>query len=158
MVGFVKGVNTNGEPLRDFYVEHDAAAFAEPEMLDGCTRQEFAEECDINVLLARYEKTGVLNHFNRGEAAYLDLSEGVPDLMTAMAVLDKAQTAFMSLDARTRAEFDNDPVKFVQFAEDPANLERMREFGLAPPAPAEPPPVRVQMVGGEPPVEPAPAK
>lgn len=102
------------------------------------TRQEFAADSDINVLMARYEKTGVwpLSHPGR-EPKYLDLSD-VPDFHSAMQLVIEAQEAFMLLPAAARREFDNDAGKFVAFAEDPANLERMREWGLAPPAPEVP--------------------
>jgi len=127
-----QGVNSNGECMRDFYVEHDPVDIDCSH--DGMTRQEFAAECDINVLLDRYEKTGVLNHFNTREPLYLDLSDGVPDLMQAMDVLHRASDAFMTLPAKVRREFDQDALKFVAFAENPDNLPQLREWGLAPPA------------------------
>lgn len=125
-----QGVNSNGEVLRSAFVEHEKVPA--PHADDGMTRQEFADECDINVLMARYEKTGVLNHFNARQPQYLDVSE-VPDLATSLLYLQEAETAFMRLPAAVRKEFDNDPVKFVDFASDPENLSRMREWGLAAP-------------------------
>ncbi|QCQ84804.1 internal scaffolding protein [Blackfly microvirus SF02] len=130
---FIQGVNSQGEPIRSFYVEHDDYATLVAD--DGMTRQEFADECDINVLMATYERSGVINHFNASPPQYLDVS-AVPDLAQSLAIVDAAQTAFMTLPATARREFDNDPVKFIAYAEDPANLGRMREWGLAPPAPA----------------------
>ncbi|QCQ84753.1 internal scaffolding protein [Blackfly microvirus SF02] len=128
-----QGCNADGELLRDVYVEHDPVDLRCPD--DGVTRQEFKDECDINVLMANYERNGVLNFFNPGQPQFLDVS-AVPDLQTALAYMDTAQAAFMSLPASTRREFDQDPLKFVEFAENPANLSRMREWGLAPPAEA----------------------
>lgn len=107
------------------------------EFTDGMTRQEFAEECDINVIMAQYERTGVISHVAEREPIYYDFT-AVPDLMTAMSVMQDAETAFMSLPAKVRRDFDNDPLKFVDFASNPDNLDEMRKYGLAPPAPKEP--------------------
>ncbi|WNK13487.1 MAG: internal scaffolding protein [Microvirus sp.] len=131
-----QGTNGDGEVLSSVYVEHDPVDIDCSQ--DGRTRQEFADECDINVLMQRYETTGVLNAFNMREPQYLDVSD-VPDLQASLAMVAAAETAFMTLPAKVRREFDNDPVKFVAFAQDPANLEQMREWDLAPPAPVGPP-------------------
>lgn len=109
------------------------------------TRQEFADECDINSIMARFEKHKVLTHVNRSQGKYLDVSE-TPDLATALSVLADAETAFMSLPARVRAEFANDPISFVEFAQNVDNRERMREWGLlAPEKPVEAP-MKVEVI------------
>lgn len=96
------------------------------------TRQEFAEECDVNNIMRRFEATGVVSHVNQREPMYLDLSEGVPDLQSAIDLVRVANESFMTLPARVRAEFENDPVKFVEFCGVPENLDKLREWGLAP--------------------------
>ncbi|QCQ84831.1 DNA pilot protein [Blackfly microvirus SF02] len=140
---FKQGLNSDGEPIRDVYVEHDPYETEVGD--DGMTRQEFADECDINVLMAQYERTGVLSHFNMATPQYLDVSE-VPDLRSALDAVSSAQTAFMTLPASVRREFDNDPVKFVEFAQNPDNVGRMREWGLAAPERVADAPVRVEVV------------
>lgn len=114
------------------------------------TRQEFADECDINILMQRFERTGVISHVAQAEPMYLDLSEGVPDLMTALETVRAAEAAFMSLPASVRKEFDNDAIKFVAFAEDPDNLGKLREWGLAPTPAPQAPPMRVEVVNPAP--------
>jgi len=151
------GTNCDGVPLSSAYVEKDGnnpAFNLDCSNLPSLTRQEFAEDCDINTILAQYEKTGVISHLNNQQPAYLDL-DGVPDLQTAIQMIRDSETAFMSLSAKTRAEFDNDPVKFIQFAENPENIEKMREWKLAPPLPEEPAPTKVEVVN---PPESEPAK
>lgn len=155
---FKQGCNSDGEVMSSMYCEHDPVDFTCAN--DGMTRQEFADECDINVILQTYEKTGVLTHVARGAPQYLDVSN-VPDLAGAMAYMFDAEAAFMSLPAMVRKEFDNDPLKFVDFAVDPANIARMREWGLAAPEkPVQAPPAAAPGVapGGEPGAQPAPAK
>lgn len=109
------------------------------------TRQEFADECDINTIMARYEAGGAISHVNRAEPMYLDTTM-YPDLRGAMDLFREAALSFNALPAAVRKEFDNDPQLFVDFASDPANIGRMREWGLAPPEPTPEPPVRVELV------------
>jgi len=106
------------------------------------TRQEFLEECDINTIMARYEAGGAVSHVNRSEPMYLDTT-GYPDLQGAMDQFREASLAFAALPAKVRKEFDNDPQQFVDFASDPENLPRMREWGLAAPEKLPDAPVRV---------------
>lgn len=144
MVGLVQGSNSDGEVYeywvrKDFMVE---TAITFPD--DGMTRQEFADECNINILLANYEQNGILPPLRPGEQQYFDTT-GIPDLAQAYDAIHAAEEAFMRLPASVRKELDNDPRRFVDYAEDPANLETMRKWGLAPPAepvqaPAEPAP------------------
>lgn len=134
------GTNSDGEPLTSAYVEKDGSNPAfnlDCSNLPSLTRQEFAEECDINVLMEKYEKQGIISHINPRSPQYLDVT-AVPDLQTAHQIIQDATREFMALPASTRREFDHDPMKFVMFAEDPANIDKMREWGLAPPK-AEPP-------------------
>lgn len=119
----------------------------------GRTKQEFAEECDLNVLMKRYEKTGVPPSFKAVPPRYVDAAD-MPDFQTCLQVVADAERQFMALPARVRSEFENDPAKFVEFASDPANLDQMRKWGLAEPAPVPPEPVEVKVVG-DPLVKPA---
>lgn len=120
------------------------------------TRQEFSEECDINNIMARYEASGVWPFKEDVPPVYLDFV-AMPDLQDAMQHMFSAQEAFARLPALARKEFDNDPVRFVEFASDPANLERMRTWGLAEPekAPDEPQLVRIVPEAAAPPIVPA---
>lgn len=119
--------------------------------LPSLTRQEFADECDVNNLMARFEASGILpSNMNTAEPRYLDVSN-VPDLPTALGMLADATDAFMALPATVRRDFDNDPVKFIQFAENPDNIEKMRGWGLAPPPPVEAPPQKVEIINPSPP-------
>lgn len=141
---------TNYLPLSDFgFVVHpirgDQSVFP-----PSLTRQEFAEECDINTIMARYESGGAITHVNRATPSYMDMTE-MPDLRGALDIMRDASIAFASLPAKVRKEFDNDPQKFVDFAQSPENLEKMREWGLAPMPDSEPLPFKVEVVSGLPP-------
>lgn len=127
----------------------------EVDLSASLTRQEFAEECDINTIMARYEASGVVSHVNRSNPVFLDTTN-YPGLQASMDLFREAALSFNALPATVRREFDNDPQKFVDFAADPANLDRMREWGLAEPVKAEPAPIRVE-VSNPTPQDPPPA-
>lgn len=103
---------------------------------EGRCKKEFAEECNINVIMKRFEKTGVLDHVAKHQGQYGDFTEAV-DYHTALNMLHSANDMFMSLPAQLRAQFNNDPGEFLAFANDPENEEEMRELGLLPPKPRE---------------------
>lgn len=113
------------------------------------TRQEFAEECDINTIMERYEKGGAISHVNRHEPRYLDTTL-YPGLQASMDLFREAAREFNALPAQVRREFDNDPQKFVDFASDSANVDKLREWGLAEPLPEAEKPIKVEFVGTTP--------
>lgn len=119
------------------------------------TKQEFRDECDINVLMARYEKTGIPpDHFASGTPRYGDFTD-VPDYHSAMNTVIQAQTLFEALPARVRERFGNDPAQMLDFLRDPENKAEAIELGLVD-RPADPePPTRVEVVQpAEPPAPP----
>lgn len=94
------------------------------------TQQSAKEETDVNAILKRYSKTGVITHVNEVKAAYGDFS----DVGTYQEAIDKVQNAmseFMDLPANIRKEFHNDPANMVEFLEDPKNAKKAVELGLA---------------------------
>lgn len=93
------------------------------------TQQSFASEADINTIVDRFMKSGVLPTPSV-MPQYIDF-EGVFDYHSAMNVVRQADEAFMRLDARTRARFNNSPQLFLEFFADPANSEEAIRLGLA---------------------------
>lgn len=143
------------------YVQHERVKLYFDED-DGRTRQEFAEDCDINNIMARYEKTGVISHNSPREPMYLDFTEIPDDLQSTLQMLEDAREAFMTLPASVRRDFDNDPTAFIEYASDPNNIDQMREWGLAkpleqPPIAPNPPPPSAP-AAADAPLQPAPAK
>jgi hypothetical protein len=151
--------NGKSNPLNDF-VKGNGESFVTVTVGPSLTRQEFAEECDINTIMKRYDAAGGLNGLGLApgvEPRYVDFSEMPQDLMGFMQMQHEAEAAFMQLPAQVRREFDNDPIMFCDFAADPANLDQMRIWGLAKPAPkAESPPAANEPAPA--PASPAPAQ
>lgn len=93
------------------------------------TVQSEAESCEINNIMAKYERTGVLEHAREG-GRYEDLPAPM-EYQEALNRVMEAEQSFDGLPAGVRKEFDNDPTKFLSFVENPENVDRMIELGLA---------------------------
>lgn len=101
------------------------------------TKDSFKEECDINVIMARYKRTGALPQ-NYRHPVYADVSE-VPSYMEALEVVRQAEEAFYSLPAETRLECANDPAVFVDKLR--GDKEWAKKHGLLAESAAEAPPL-----------------
>lgn len=119
------------------------------------TQQSLAAETDINAIMRKYEKTGVITHVARYAGEYGDFS-GVPDYKTGLERIMAADEMFASLPARIRDRFGNDPANFIEFATNPENLPELRKMGLAPEEAPPPKPQLVQVVEPPEPAQPAP--
>lgn len=96
------------------------------------TQQHFRDECDINNIMARYEKTGMLidplNPPTR-QPLFGDFS-GLPSFMEAQNAIREGVELFEALPARIRKAFNNDPVAYCDFISDRNNLDQALEMGL----------------------------
>lgn len=114
------------------------------------TKQAFKDEVDINQILRKHEKGLTVEHLNRYQGQYGDFINA-GDYHSDLNKIVEAEVAFLSIPAEIRAVFNNDPAQFLEFAQDPDNLDEMRNMGLAPPAP---PLGRPDPLEGTPPVPP----
>lgn len=106
--------------------------------------QSFKDECDINVIMARAERTGeLINPWVVGNrvGSYLDVSTAPDDFLQARLIMQDAEQRFAELPARIRARFNNDAEQLLQFLSDPGNRAEAIELGLvtAPEKPVVPP-------------------
>ena len=102
---------------------------------DSLTQQQFKEDSDINTIVNRFMKSGVLpTPVNMPQ--YIDY-EGVFDYQTAMNSIRAADETFMRMDAKVRARFNNSPQEFLAFFADPANIDEAIRLGLAVPKAVE---------------------
>ena len=96
------------------------------------TKQSFKDECDINNIVSRFDKTGVLDHEALVKPKFGDFL-GVSDYQTALNQVIEAEEAFEALPAKVRARFDNQPADFLEFCSDEKNYDEMVELGLIEP-------------------------
>lgn len=106
----------------------------------GLTKQSHAEECDINHILRNYHKTGVLNHVNKHQAQYGEITS--IDLHEALNTTTKAQSMFEELPSKLRNKFKNDPAQFLDFVQDPKNNSEAADLGLVSRIPKINPPAK----------------
>lgn len=102
---------------------------------------EFAQEADINFLLARYKNTGSLYTAEdmikaKRRPQFGDFT-GIPDYQESLDKMREALDLFADLPLHIRQRFSDDPVKLLEFMQDKNNLDEAVELGLV--APGEPP-------------------
>ena len=96
---------------------------------DGLTEQSHAPSCDINLILAQFMETGIMPNMKQSTPQYADVS-GI-DFQDVQIQLANAKTLFEELPDLVKAQFDNEPFKFLKFAENPENNTALVEMGLA---------------------------
>jgi phage internal scaffolding protein len=94
------------------------------------TQQCFKDECDVNRIVEKYQKTGLIDHVNTHQGQYADLGDGIT-FEAAMDHILKAEEAFTSLPSFIRKRFSNDPREFLEFVNDPDNGDELVRMGLA---------------------------
>ena len=92
------------------------------------TKQSDAKDADVNQIIKKALRNGVLPDPSK-PAIYADLSTG-QNFMDSMALVLNAQEQFQALPSEIRSEFHNDPAEFLDFANDPANNQRLIDLGV----------------------------
>lgn len=98
-------------------------------------KQSFSKDADINNIMGRYRRTGVLvdpttvNVYRRPN--YGDFSDLV-DLPVLLDRIREADRSFMVLPASVRERFDNDVSKLLDFVSDDKNVEEAVKLELLP--------------------------
>lgn len=112
--------------------------------------QSFKDECDINRIMAKFRRTGVLNWVNEHQGKFEDVTGH--DFREAMDTLVRAREVFDDLPAHIRSEFHNDPAAFLDFCHSTKESDRARarELGLLQAPKPEVEPVLVRMVSDAP--------
>lgn len=92
------------------------------------TEQEHLQETDINFIADRFMRTGaapqVLNMPTYGDF------RGTFDFQSSMNLIKQAKDEFMSLPAKVRTRFANDPQNLLEFLNDPENREEAIKLGF----------------------------
>lgn len=97
----------------------------------GRTKQSHADESNINFIMAKYLKTGILNHANAHKGVYDYASEN--DFQTSINIVLEAQSMFDALPSAIRNRFDNEPARFLKFVQNEKNEDEIIKMGLATP-------------------------
>lgn len=111
-----------------------------PEGGDGRTQQNMKEAVDINNILAKYRRTGTIEHVKRNIERFGDFT-GYTDegLLTNLDRVTKAQHQFEQLPSSIRNECKNSLPEFLKYIANPKNKDQCIEWGIFnKPTPAAP--------------------
>lgn len=93
------------------------------------TKQHHKNECDINKIMDKFQKTGATSHVSTHEAKYYENTD--LDYQTAVNIVTDSQRMFNDLPSSLRNKFQNDPAKFLRFVQNPENEAELIKLGLA---------------------------
>ena len=85
------------------------------------TKQSHREECDVNMILAKFQKTGAITHVNDNQPQY-SVHDGM-DFKEAMDIVTSSKELFAGLPSEIRTHFQNDPAEFLDYVNDPNNQQ-----------------------------------
>lgn len=92
-------------------------------------QQQFKDDCDINSIMRRFQKTGAIDHVAAHQPRY---GVATPtDYHSAMNIITNAQSMFADLPSGLRRKFNGDPSELLKFVQDPKNADEAKELGLA---------------------------
>lgn len=92
------------------------------------TEQAHAKDTDINYILKNYTRTGMIKHA-KDHAGYYDDIDGQTYHEMLNTVME-ARNTFMEMPSAIRNKFNNDPGQFMDFVQNPDNIDEMVEMGI----------------------------
>lgn len=92
-------------------------------------RQSEKDNCDVNIIMERFTRSGQLPRMNHREGVFMNCSGA--DYQRSLEIIRQANDDFAQLPSKARKYFDHDPEKFIEFMHQPNNAEKAVELGLA---------------------------
>lgn len=93
------------------------------------TDQSFKNQCDVNIIMENYAKTGMLSHVTTITPTFTD-NTLVPSLEDAFNIVNRAEEAFSELPPAIRKLMDNNPSNLELFIQNPDNQEILVKHGV----------------------------
>lgn len=123
-------INVFARHRREMYADgYESVAPYVDDSKESFVQQSDYDRSDINLIVERFIRTGVLESVRQTQGQYGDFSE-IKNYRSALDQVRRAEESFMTLPATVRAKFDNDPGQFLDFIHDPTNEKEMFEMGL----------------------------
>lgn len=91
----------------------------------GKTITEQQESTDINNILEKYQRTGLIDHVQKHEPQYAEFGEY--DFAKNQNMIAKINQTFEELPSSVRKDFDNNPQNFVEFIAQQENIDDMKD-------------------------------
>lgn len=102
------------------------------------TQQHFKEDCDVNVILQRYLRTGSWTGSPGAVPTrvpnFTEFDQNF-DYQAAHNMLIDAQRRFMALPVAIRERFHNNPAELLDFVSDVSNRDEAAKLGIIDPIP-----------------------
>lgn len=98
---------------------------SEPQLTD----QSYKNQCDINIIMEQYKKTGLLPQQTTLQPKYTD-NTIIPTLEDAFNITNAAIDAFNSLPPDIRRLMDNNPAQLELFIQNPENEYVLKKHGI----------------------------
>lgn len=115
--------------FRDAYEReiHPGIFFEEPSL----AQEHFKDECDVNSIIARYTRTGVIpEHLTKSaEGVYGDFSE-VGDFTDMQNKVLAANESFAALPSDVRRRFNENPAELIAFVRNKDNYDEAVKLGI----------------------------
>jgi phage internal scaffolding protein len=80
--------------------------------------------------MRKYEITGCIEHVAALRPVYGDATIFGDGYRDALAIVKRADEAFLELPSNLRTELANDPANLLQYMQNPANHDKCVEYGL----------------------------
>lgn len=93
------------------------------------TQQHHAEMVNVNKIMAKYKRTGQIDHLRNNPGVYADFTE-IGSYEDALNKVIESNNVFNKLPANLRNMFENNPQKFLEFLQDPDNDAKAIKLGL----------------------------
>ncbi len=93
---------------------------------DSETEQHHKKACDINNIVAKYRRTGLLDHIAKHQGTYGDAT-GL-DFQDAQNLIATQTSIFNELPAAVRAEFENDPAQYLELITSEGGPQELAEM------------------------------
>lgn len=95
---------------------------------EGLTEQSHKDQCDINIILSDYARTGFMRHAQNNAGRYDDVSS--VDFQKSMETVANVKSMFEGLPAAIRKEFAGDPKNFLNYVQNPENALALQKRGI----------------------------
>lgn len=114
------------------YSKHDANRYGLSCKLPSKAKQADRDTFNPNTIMMLFRRSGDLSLFKRRQGFYADISHlsSMSSYADVQAAMQPIADAFYSLPSFEREKFGHDPMKFLDFAKNPANMKWLIEQGF----------------------------
>ena len=97
---------------------------AHPKCGKTLTEQSHEKACNINSIMAKYQKTGLVTHINARQGQFIDATG--PDFERASMLVAEVHSEFNDLPSAVRDALDHDPQRYLELVQTDEGLEQLR--------------------------------